>query len=423
MRKLPSGKSLARRPGVWCALGAITLCSGKMTAVQPVIYTGPVVPVSPELLRDQRVQTLTNSPAVFIPASEAVRSDLPDAFRSGPFNFRPHVEYQFLYGSGIQSTPAVRGTTAIHTLSPGFTVEYGAHWILDYTPTFTMYSNDKFHDTVGHAVSLVGATEYNDWRFRLQQGFSSSEQVLAETGGETFQQSFNTTISGSRALNDKLSLDVDFNQKLLDTEDLQNTRDWSLDSMLNYQFWDRFSAGAGVTVGFVDVDFGPGQTYQDATAKIDWRISDKVGLSANAGGEAREFEGGDTLFTPVYGVTLQYQPRLRTQLSAGISRSVTPSVFAGQVTDSTTFNVSITQQLFKKFSLSLWGNYNFVDYTNPGGQSNRRDDIIGYGARLSHPMFKRGTLSVIYQFGDNNSTDQKFSYRTDQVGAQFNYAF
>ena len=415
--------SWVSRPGAWCAACVVVLAAGKNVPAQSVIYTAPLVPVSPELLRDQRQANINNSPDVFIPATEAPRSDLPEIFRNGPLSFRPHFDYQFLYGDGIQSSPSLRGDTAIHSLSPGFTLEYGKHWALGYTPTFTMYSNNRFRDTVGHAASLQGAVEYNDWQFGLSQTFSSTEQVLAETGGQTQQQSFGTSLTASRALNDKMSVDFGFVQSILDTDGFQGTRDWSLNAALNYQFWERLTVGVGVVLGYVDLDRGPAQIYEQLSAHAKWRITDKVGLSVNAGGEAREFEGADTLLSPVYGLSLQYAPRERTQLSLGMSRSVAPSLFSGAVTETTGFNANVSQRLLEKFTLSLGASYSITEYTQSGGQSNRRDEITSFNAALSHPLFKRGTVSLIYQFGDNRSSDGKFTYTTGQFGASFNYSF
>jgi hypothetical protein len=416
-------RRLVRQPGAWCAVGAVALAASKLTAVQPVIYGGPLVPVSPELLRDERQANLTNSPDVFIPATEAARSDLPEIFRAGPWSFRPHFDYQFLYGDGIQSTPAVRGATAIHTLTPGFTVEYGRHWALGYSPSFTLYSNNHFHDTVGHSVFLSGATAYNDWQFGLSQTFASSEQVLSETGGQTEQESFVTTVSATRALNDRLSADFGFTQSIADTQGFQGSRDWSLNAALNYQFWSRLSVGVGTALGYVDVDIGPAQVYQQLSAHAKWRITDKMGVSVNAGGEAREFDGADTLFSPTYGMSFQYQPRERTQLSLGVTRNIVPSLFAGQVTETTGLNVNLYQQLFKQFRLSVGAGYNLEEFTLSNGRNNRRDEITTYNATLSHPLFKRGTLSLIYQYSDNRSSDGQYTYRTDQFGASFNYSF
>ena len=414
---------LLNRGTLLLCLGAASLAVGRLYAESPVIYSGPLVPVTPVSALEQEQQNLTNSPNVFIPASEARRSDLPQLFRQGPFNFRPHFGYQFLSGTGIQSTPSIQGDTDIHTITPGMLLEYGTHWALDYTPTLVYYSNNRFHDTVGQSVRLSGRTQYEDWQFGLEQSYDNSEQILAETGSQTQQESFNTTLTASRVLNDKMSADFTFSQKVQDTDGFQSSMDWSLSSFLNYQFWERLTVSGGAVFGYVNLDLGADQTYQDLQGRINWRITDKIGVSANVGGEAREFAGGDTLFSPVYGASLQYQPRSRTQFSFGVNSSVQPSLFQGQVTESTGLNASLTQQLFKKFSLMLSASYNVTDYTTPSGTSNRRDENNAYSARLSHPIFKRGTISAIYQFSDNHSSANGFSYRSNQFGGEFGYTF
>ncbi len=404
-------------------LGIASLTAGRLYAEAPVIYSGPLVPVTPAAVLDQEQQNLTNSPSVFIPASEARRSNLPQIFRSGPLDVRPHFGYQFLYGTGIQSTPSISGATEIHTLTPGFLLEYGSHWALDYTPTLVFYSNKLFHDTLGHSVKLSGSTQYEDWQFGLQQSYDNSEQVLAETGGQSQQESFGTILNASRVLNDKMSADFSLAQKMQDTDGFQSSADWSLSSFLNYQFWERLTVSGGAILGYVSLDLGDDQTYQDFQARVNWRITDKMGLSANVGGEAREFAGGGTLFSPVYGATFQYQPRPRTQFSFGANSSVQPSLFQGQVTDTTSFTASVSQHLFKKFDLALSASFSMTDYTQSSGASNRRDENNAYNARLSHPIFKRGTISAIYQFSDNHSSQGKFSFRSNQVGGEFSYSF
>ncbi len=407
----------------WVSLGLAALAVGRMSAQQSVIYSGPLVPVTPEATREERQQDLTNSPSVFIPASEAIRSDLPQIFRNGPLSFRPHFGYQFLYGTGIQSTPAISGKTEIHTLTPGFLLEYGSHWAFDYTPSFVFYSNNQFRDTVGHSLTLSGSTQYEDWQFGLSQSYNLADQVLAETGGQTQQESFGTSLSASRTLNDKMSAEFGLAQKMQNTGGFQNSTDWSLSSFLNYQFWERLTVSGGAVLGYVSLDLGDDQTFQNVSTRVKWRVTDKLGLSANAGGEAREFGNGGTLFSPVYGLNVEYQPRQRTQFSFGVNSSIQPSLYQGQVTEITSVNASLNQRLFKKFDLSLGASFGVTEYTQSSGRSNRRDEINSYNARLSHPLFKRGTLAAIYQFGDNRSSLGKFTYRTDQVGAEFNYAF
>ncbi len=147
MKKLNT-KMILTPGSLWFSFGTLALAAGNFSPDQSLIYTGPLTPVTPVSVREQEQAGLTNSPDVFIPATEVQRSDVPNLLRDGPLTFRPHFDLQYLYGTGIESSPSISGKTSIYTISPGMLLEYGQHWALDYTPTITLYSNDKFKNTL-----------------------------------------------------------------------------------------------------------------------------------------------------------------------------------------------------------------------------------------------------------------------------------
>jgi hypothetical protein len=53
-------------------------------------------------------------------------------FQYGIFNLRPHPFYRFLYGNGMLSKTNQAENTVINQLSPGFILEIGRHWTLDF---------------------------------------------------------------------------------------------------------------------------------------------------------------------------------------------------------------------------------------------------------------------------------------------------
>ena len=101
----------------------------------------------------------------------------------GPVTLRPHASYQFTYGSGIRySTNQPAANSTVQTFSPGVLFVLGAHWTLDYTPSFTFYSDKNFNNTVGQSVTLTGGTVYEDWILGLSQGFTYSSSPQVQTG-------------------------------------------------------------------------------------------------------------------------------------------------------------------------------------------------------------------------------------------------
>ena len=66
---------------------------------------------------------------------------------------------------GLQAGTNQVVNTTIQQISPGALLEIGSHWTLDYTPLWTVYSNNKFQNTFGESVGLAGGAVYNDWVF------------------------------------------------------------------------------------------------------------------------------------------------------------------------------------------------------------------------------------------------------------------
>jgi hypothetical protein len=55
--------------------------------------------------------------------------------------------------------------------------------------------------------------------------------------------------------------------------------------------------------------------------------------------------------------------------------------------------------------------------------SNRVDDNYNFNARLSRGFLKRGNVSLTYQYGDHNSSQPGFTYRSSQVGIEVGFAY
>ena len=382
----------------------------------------PTEPVQPAWQPAQ-----TNEFNVFEPAGlgTATLSDAP--WRWGSWLARPHVIYRLLYGAGIQSSPGHQQNTVINELSPGSTFDLGRHWTLDYTPTLRFYSNHHFTDEFDNAVSLTWATAYEDWDFGFTQSFVSSSAPQAETATQTSENIYQTRLSADYAFNDKLSLDLGIGQNIQTTEGFQNSRDWSTSNWLNYHFGPRLNVGIGAGFGYANVDFGPDQTYENLSGRINWRADDKISLELNAGFEERQFltPGGNDLFNPTFGAAIQYQLFKNTQISLNAGRSVNTSYFQSQVTEDTSISCNLNQRLWRSFNLDVGGGYHLTQYAGSTGSvsANRQDDYYTLNLRLSHPFLKRGTLAIIYQYGDDSSTASGFTYSSSQIGVEISYRY
>jgi hypothetical protein len=372
-------------------------------------------------------QNETNQFEVFAPEGTAPIAGLDQPFQWRPVTARPHLLYRSFYATGLPLSPGNQQNTMIQEFSPGVLFDIGNHWTLDYTPTLRFYSNRSFKNEFDNSITLTGGTAYEDWTFGFSQSFVSSDSPEVQTGVQTSQEIYATALTASYAFNGKMSLDMGLYQNLQFTEDFQNSRDWSTLEWLNYQFWPRFNAGIGAGAGYVNEDFGPDQTYEQAAGRINWRATDKISFQVNAGLEDRQFlsSGTGALLSPTFSAAIQYQPFEVTKISLNASRAVTPSYFQGQVTENTSVNCDLNQRLLEKFYLDLNAGYNITEYvaSKSAVSANSDDDYYTFSARLSHPFLKRGTLAVFYQYNGNSSTEPGFTYSGSQVGIEVGYKY
>jgi hypothetical protein len=389
---------------------------------QSVIAPPPSVSFTPSAMRDLPPGEMQ----VFTPESSfADFLDNVQLLQWGPVTVRPHVNYQFLSGGGIQSAPGQSHDTIVQSVSPGVLFEISPHWTLDYTPTMTIYSGTNFQNTLEHAVTLTGGTAFENWTFGLSQTFNYSSSPDVQTGTQITQEIFSTAINASRPLNSKMSVDLGASQNLDFVRGYQDTLQWATMDWLNYQFWPRLVVGVGAGFGYVNAT--PDNVFEQLQGRVNWRATDKISFSINAGGEYTEFlsGGANPLLNPVFGAAIQYQPFDHTQLSLAANRAVSTSYFQDAVTENTSVSADLNQRLLKNFNLDVGAAYNTVAYVASSSvvSTNRTDDTYSLNVQLSTTFFKRVSTSVFYRYTDNVSDAKGFNYLSHQVGFNVGYQF
>jgi hypothetical protein len=401
-------------------LGAIT-CASQAPA-QSVIAPSPQFVITPPALQ----QLQTNQSEVFPPAGTVSRRLDNPLFKWGPVGVRPRIFYRILHGDGILVGASNQVSTVIQEISPGILFDIGSHWSLDYMPTWRIYSNDRFKDTLGHAVSLTGGTAYEDWVLGLSQAYSIASAPLVETGTQTELETFSTALTGSYRFNSKMWADLALNQSFVSAESFTGYREWSTTDWLNYQYAPALTVAAGVALGYVDVDAGSDMLYERFLGRAEWRATDKLGFNVNGGVETRQFLSGgeDTLINPLVGAGVQYQPVEATRLSLNVDRTVTASYFVGVATETTQIHANLNQRLLGVLYLDIGGGYHSISYVDSSASSaGRSDDYYVFNTRLSCAFLKRGTAAVFYQYSDNSSTAPGFTFESTQVGMELGYRY
>jgi hypothetical protein len=345
----------------------------------------------------------------------------------GPITARPHLDTRFTYGNNLRSRTGSNENTLLEEISPGSLFELGTKWKLDYTPTLSFYSSKDFKDTLGHNVLLAGGTTYDNWLFSLTQTYSVSSQPLIETGAQTDQENFVTSLGASYYFNSKLMLQLGLDQNFRSAQAFTTSRSWSTMDWLNYQVSSRLSIGAGLGGGYENVSPGSDMTFEQFQTRVNMKIGRKLDLAINGGGEVRQIldVDSDPLINPIYGASIQYRPFEQTTLSLSGNRQVSSSLLPGQVSETTTISLALNQRLLGLLYLTLSGGFSNNRYilANNTLNLNREDDNTNFAASLSYSFITRGTVSVFYNYSDNSSSIAGFDYSSNQVGLQLGYRF
>ena len=440
----------AKKGGVLLAAGLLAtqrLMAGSVLISQPPIDTTPQV-----VLDDQANDEMN----VFAPAKalDAIPAAL---LEYGDVTLHPHVTYSFSYGSGIQSSINNSRDTIVQELSPGLTADLGKHWVLDYTPTLQFYSNKEFHNNVGQAASLTGATRYEDWNFGLSQSFSSTSTPTTETAAQTDQQSYSTALTAGYAFADKWSADFSLGQNFSLVSAFQDSYAWTASGGVNYQFSPRLSAGISTSSGYTIVSENansvngqfnnPDSVNESLSFNVGWRATDKISLQASVGVQDQEFlaSGYGNSLSPIFSGSIQYQPFKVTQISLTASRSTSPSDYyvSAQTSEDTVVSLSVSQRILVKYHLTLGLSYSKMDFTStytqpgysgiidgityivPGYSVNtvRSDNDYSFNASFGRGFLTHGNWAITYQYIDNESSIAGYSQRSNQIGFQVGFSY
>jgi len=346
-------------------------------------------------------------------------------FRWRKLSFRPRASYQFLYGNGILSSTNREEKTIVQTLTAGLTIGLGEHWLLDYTPSYVIYSDSHFKNALNHSLSLSGRTTYQDWSYGVSFGLGISSNPQTETAQQTDQQTYSAGITVGRQLNGSLSLDSSAGINFRLTDKFNDSKTYNTMHWLNYQWGPNLGLGLGVGGGYEESSLSSDMTYERVLGRIIWHIIKKLDLSLNGGPEFRQFRSDKPgQITPVYGASLAYRPFEPTTLTLSGNRSVGASYFADQVTESTTVSLSLNQRFLRRYFFGVSGGYTFTSYESSSQDSTAREDnSYFYSASLGTSFLKRGSFSVFYSHSENSSDENAFAYDSDQIGFTVGYSY
>jgi hypothetical protein len=366
---------------------------------------------------------------------------VPGPLHYGPLNVYPQARYLFTYGNSLQATPGQRSDTVVNIVSPGILMTWKTNWSLQFTPSLYFYSNPAFRDVTDYAVSLNGSTTYQDWTFKVAQGYSQTDTPLIETGAQTGLTAYITALEGIRQMGSHFSLELGVNQTFRDAQGLSDLHEWTTSDWINYQAGSMFGSGLGVILGYDQLNVSSDMPFEQLQGRISFASGRKVSLVLSGGVEDRQFldPSAPPLISPIFSAQGLYQPFESSTLSVQAARTVVPSFFSNEINTHTVATAGWRQRLLNRLYFDVTGSYSTEPYTSiePGPlpphylgkpptstlQVVRNDTTTTVGFSLSCTFHQHLTANAYYDLNQAHSSQSAFSASTSQIGFSLEYAY
>ena len=195
----------------------------------------------------------------------------------------------------------------------------------------------------------------------------------------------------------------------------------------HYQFTQQLDTALGLGPGYVEINNGADMNYYKFLGKIDWQPGTKLNLHLDGGLDHRRLRTAKARYidNPFATASIGYKIFEQTNLTIGVSRSVTASYFSIQLQKSLSWNAGVNQRLLGQFNLNLSAGYQKSNYDQASSTATgaRADNNHWYDARLSTVVLKRGSVSIFYLTSKNSSSTPGYSFSSDQYGLELRYQY
>jgi len=347
--------------------------------------------------------------------------------RWGPLQIHPHLSYQLMYGDGILQGPSAAEKTAVQSIAPGMYFDVGRHWAVDGAVTFNEYSNPVFKDNVGYTLAVKGIVPREDWVVNFGYTSSLTEETQVETGTQDKQNLHLLGASATHQFHNRLSLELGVSQDIRLSKEQSDYVTWSSINWLNYQATAKTSVGLGGGGGYNLVDPGTDWFFEQIRGRVLWQPGKKLNVQVSGGGQFVQFQRTEVSpeVFPLVDASVSWQIFTSTILAASFNHAIENSLQVDQFVERTGVGVSLRQRFFEHFYLDIRPAFTRAVYDSSvaGATTGREDDYVSVQVQLSAVLFKKLRSSVFYQFADNDSSADVFTFQSNQVGLRLDYRY
>jgi hypothetical protein len=161
---------------------------------------------------------------------------------------------------------------------------------------------------------------------------------------------------------------------------------------------------------------------------VQYRLAEKVDLTAFGGVEFRQYESGlDGTATPVWSLTGSWRPWERSTVSlTTFQQYYTSTYYLGEENYlSTGVTASWQQRIGEEYTATATFGYYNASYesTVPGQGASRDDNIYTASVRLQRRFGLHWMAGIFYDFQEDNSNLDGFSYNRHRAGLEGSWTY
>ena len=379
---------------------------------------------TPKPARESQLSS-TESTGSFNALRPIARQSTP--LRLGAVEFRPGISYSWTDAKNLLRSVGNNQDSEFQTINLNLNFNHGEFWTFNYSPSWTYYSNDNFDDNDSHSASFSSDATISDWRIGFSQTFRDSNGSLVQTGTQTEQESWGTTLSGSRQLSSTFYLDLSGSRDSRSTSSFSDVKQHSFSGWIRHQASTAVNSSAGITWGYADVDTGLDTEYMQFLLRFGFNPTDKLSASLQGGIDSREVDlpGASSEDNPTYSASLQYQPFDYTTVGVSLSRRISASYFSNQNSETESLSFTLRQRLLGRFFLTASYGENSSDYLNLLNDFTvgRVDDYESFSHNLSATLVNRISMSIFYRDNKNATNAEGFDFSSEQTGIRLGFRY
>jgi hypothetical protein len=379
---------------------------------------------------------------------ETVSSSETQAGEPRRFHYSLRLNIRGVYDDNIFLSHTNRVSDYYFAIEPMLTVGFGdiegrnENFLrLDYMPSVILFVDHSGDDAVEHLILLEGQYRFSRLTLNLSQEVAildgaNLNSTLDTTGllanldvsARTRLNLFVTRLRANYELTGKLFLTGEFDASIYDYHDFISSQIISGGLYINYIVTPKLTVGVGGTFGwdFVE-DPNVDQTFQQANFRINYQATGKLGLSASAGVEVRQFDDHRSDYvSPVFELGAIYRPFAGTTITLTGGRRILNSGFFANQDFATTYVVGrVQQRLLRRVYLGLAVGYENSDYfaTTSGVIANREDDYYFIEPSVDVLITRWLSVGAYYLHRQDCSNIDFFSFYDNQVGVRATFRF